>query len=71
MAGFVKSMQKETDGMTPLGRANVALGKKCAEVARLEGSLFQSNEQFVMAQCLIQYDQQYAALRNNDRVQRR
>lgn len=69
MAGYVHTVQKaaEAQGMTQLGRANVALGKKCAEVARLESALFRSDEQFVMAQCLIQYDQQYASLRETAR----
>lgn len=64
MVGYIRHFQTESDTMQQLGRANVVLGKKCSEVASLEKNLFQSDEQFVMAQCLIQYDQQYAALRN-------
>jgi hypothetical protein len=67
LAGHVRGAQKEADGALQLGRADLAMGAKCAEVARLEGSLFRSDEQFVMAQCLIQYDKQYAELLTDTR----
>ncbi|RJF96864.1 hypothetical protein D3870_21005 [Noviherbaspirillum cavernae] len=70
-AGYLRSLQKEAEPVVQFGRADATLGKKCSEVARLEKSLFQSDEQFVMAQCLVQYDQQYAALRNTDAHQKR
>jgi hypothetical protein len=71
LTGYVRSVQKEAGAGLRLGRADVALGAKCAEVARLEGSLFRSDEQFVMAQCLIQYDKQYVALLGSADTRRR
>jgi hypothetical protein len=54
------SLQRESELMKQLGRADLAIARKCAEVASLEKSLFQSDEQFVLTQCLLQYDKSYA-----------
>lgn len=55
-------LESESDPERRLGRANLVIAKKCAEVAGLEKGLFQTDEQIVMAQCLLQYDKGYAAL---------
>ncbi|MGH8807416.1 MAG: hypothetical protein ACREX0_06030 [Noviherbaspirillum sp.] len=55
-------LESESDPDRRFGRANLAIAKKCAEVASFEKSLFQTDEQIVMAQCLLQYDKGYAAL---------
>lgn len=57
------SMQRQAELMKQIGRADLAIARKCAEVANLEGHLFQSDEQLVLAQCLIQYDKTYAVMR--------
>lgn len=62
-ARYFTALREESELMQQLGRANLAIARKCSEVATLERQLFQSDEQFVMAQCLIQYDQAYASLR--------
>ncbi|RZI42227.1 hypothetical protein EGT07_13475 [Herbaspirillum sp. HC18] len=54
--------QQENEVMRKMGRATPEIASKCAEIASLERKLFQSDEQFVLAQCLIQYDKQYAAM---------
>jgi hypothetical protein len=58
------TMQRHNELMKQVGRADLAIAKKCAEVASLERQLFQSDEQFVLTQCLIQYDKTYATGRN-------
>jgi hypothetical protein len=58
-------MQQQNELIKQLGRADIAIAKKCAEVASLERHLFQSDEQFVLTQCLIQYDKTYAEVRAN------
>ncbi|WP_382251804.1 hypothetical protein [Herbaspirillum sp. GCM10030257] len=59
---YFSSLQRETEQHQQIGRANIGISKKCAEIAALERGLFQSDEQFVMTQCLLQYDRTYAAL---------
>jgi hypothetical protein len=60
---YLGYLQRENELMSQIGRADMGIAKKCAEVASLEKNLFQSDEKFVMTQCLIQYDKTYAILR--------
>jgi hypothetical protein len=61
---YFVAMQRHNELMKQVGRADLAIARKCAEVASLERQLFQSDEQFVLTQCLIQYDKTYAIGRN-------
>jgi len=70
-AGGLALLQWKHADTLEIGRADLALAAKCAEVARLEDRLFEANQQFVMAQCLIQYDAKYAALRKDADSQQR
>lgn len=63
-AGLAIFLRPDTDAAVRTGRANVAVATRCAEIAHLEGRLFRSSEQTVMAECLIQYDEKYASLRS-------
>jgi hypothetical protein len=46
-----------------ISQVNFAVTNKCAEVASLENKLFQTREETVMAECLLQYDEKTVALR--------
>lgn len=60
VSSYLLVLHKESEGNRELGRADVAIARKCEEVATLERQLFQSDQQLVMAQCLLQYDDNYA-----------
>jgi hypothetical protein len=60
---YFSYLQHENELISQIGRADMGIARKCAEVADLEKHLFQSDEKFVMTQCLIQYDRTYAILR--------
>jgi hypothetical protein len=64
------SMQQQNEPTKQVGRADLAIAKKCTEVASLERYLFQSDELFVLTQCLIQYDKTYAEVRANGTPQK-
>lgn len=45
-------------------RASPDIAKKCSEIAGLEHRLFQSDVKVAAAECLLQYDEKYAAMRS-------
>ncbi|MGZ3240899.1 MAG: hypothetical protein ACXWIN_04680 [Burkholderiaceae bacterium] len=57
-------LQNGIDEEKRTGHASAEISQKCSEIAALEQRLFQSDEQVVLAECLIQYDEKYASLRN-------
>lgn len=61
-SAFLLYLRHETALQLQIGRADMEMARKCEEVASLEKGLFHSEEQFVMTQCLLQYDRTYAAL---------
>jgi hypothetical protein len=58
-------LDRAAESARQAGRADVVVAQKCAEVASLERQLFQSDQQVVLAQCLLQYDENYASLRKS------
>lgn len=70
-ASGLAHLKVNNDAALQIGRADRTIAKKCAEVANLEKKLFQSDVQFVIAQCLVQYDEQYASLREPVRLAQR
>lgn len=63
--GYLAFLRYESEAMKQTGRADVVIAQKCAEVASLEKQLFHSDQQVVLAQCLLQYDENYASLRKS------
>lgn len=65
------SLQEGKEAIMQVSRADTGVARKCSEIARLERWLFQADEGVIMAQCLLQYDQAYAGLRNTSMPQQR